>query len=176
MVVDGKKVEVKAAIETSYPGSDGYPIRGFVFSNMHKNPSTDMYVLKCLSPDRKRTLKEYHVPASEAKQRTLTITRSSQKYAPFLKKAQQIPVGYTKMQPDEKYRLQREEEERTKRIRETTGAMVGAMTMAGSERRHEVVKYVLNQSQTFDTSFSKIMRASVGAALGRQIARHTYRK
>lgn len=86
--VNGKKVEVKAAVETSYKGSDGYPIRGFVFSNMKKNPNADKYILKCMSPDRSRTLKEYHIPASQVKQRTLTLTRNS-KYEGFRKKASQ---------------------------------------------------------------------------------------
>ncbi|MGI9525940.1 MAG: hypothetical protein ACR2MS_02395 [Weeksellaceae bacterium] len=86
LVDNGEKVDVKAAIETSYKGSDGYPITGFVFSNMKKNPKTDKYVLKCMSPDRKRVLKTYEIPAKEVKQRTLTITKNS-KYEPFLKKA-----------------------------------------------------------------------------------------
>jgi len=84
--VDGKKVEVKAAVETSYKGSDGHPIKGFVFSNMKKNPSAEKYILKCMSPDRSKTLKEYHVPAGKVKQKTLTITRDG-KYEGFKKKA-----------------------------------------------------------------------------------------
>lgn len=89
LVVNGKKVEVKAAVETSYKGSDGYPITGFVFSNMHTAPDADKYILKCMSPDRRRVLKEYHIPAKEVKQRTLTITKSS-KYEQFKKASDDV--------------------------------------------------------------------------------------
>lgn len=95
MTVDGKKTEVKAAIKTSYKGSDGYPITGFVFSNMKKNPKAEKYILKCMSPDRTKTMKEYHIPAKKIKQRTLTITDNS-KYKDFEKKASAFITLYKK--------------------------------------------------------------------------------
>lgn len=177
MIVDGKKVEVKAAIETSYKGSDGYPITGYVFSNMHKDPSTDLYVLKCMSPDRKRVIKEYHMPASAARQRTLTITRTGGKYEEFLKKAyQDLPYdqyGRQIMQSDEKNALQREQDYVRNKRRELIGAATGTMIMLGPSRVKNIAMAAMGKSELKPVDFKTIVKASMGAAMGRQFARYS---
>lgn len=71
---DGKTIDVKAATYTESRGSDGYPIRGFVFANLHQSPKVEYYLLLCLSPDRSKILTYYLIPSSMARQRTLTLT------------------------------------------------------------------------------------------------------
>lgn len=76
LLVNGHTVDVKAATYTAIKGSDGNPIRGFVFSNMHKDPTSKFYLLLCLSEDRRVVLGYYLLPAGEFRQRTLTLTQS----------------------------------------------------------------------------------------------------
>jgi hypothetical protein len=84
-VNDKHTIDVKSAVWTSYKGSDGYPIQGYVFSNMHLNPTSDFYLLLCLSQDRQQILGYYLVPSSELKQRTLTLTKARiERFAPYL--------------------------------------------------------------------------------------------
>jgi hypothetical protein len=82
--VNGKKVDVKSAIETSYPGSDGYPIRGCVFTNVKQKPTSSFYVFACMSKDRKTIEDTYVIPSHKMKQRTFTLTRRAREtYAPY---------------------------------------------------------------------------------------------
>lgn len=76
LMANGHAVDVKAATYTAIKGSDGNPIRGFVFSNMHKDPTCDFYLLLCLSKDRSTILGYYLIPTGEFRQRTLTLTET----------------------------------------------------------------------------------------------------
>lgn len=84
-VDDKHTIDVKSAVWTTYKGSDGYPIRGYVFANLHPQPTSDFYLLLCLSQDRQQILGYYLVPSSELKQRTLTLTaKRIEAYKPYL--------------------------------------------------------------------------------------------
>lgn len=164
--VNGRKVEVKAAIETSYKGSDGYPITGFVFSNMKTDPSAHKYILKCMSPDRKRVLKEYHIPSSQVKQRTLTLTRKS-KYEKFKKTAGHQPQPYVRgFEPPPTYI---QEDSLKMRVYGTVGMMVGTVAGFGIENSFDV----LRGQHIDETPFIKtLIGAGVGRAIGRGVARY----
>jgi len=84
LMANGKKIDVKAAVYTSYKGSDGNMISGYVFSNMHKEPKCDYYMFMCMSDDRETVQGYYLVPCENHKQRTLTLTRRmAEKLAPY---------------------------------------------------------------------------------------------
>ena len=176
MVVDGKNVEVKAAVETSYKGSDGHPITGFVFSNMKKNPSADRYILKCMSPDRKRVLKEYHIPSGKVKQKTLTITRNS-KYNQFMKKASQPrPYRRGEVPPPRALASQRQPtlKQRTYGV---VGAGIGAVAGYGPKNIYDAAMVVAGkQENTKSVSFKRILATAVlmptGREIGQRIARN----
>ncbi len=163
--VNGRKVEVKAAVETSYKGSDGYPITGYVFSNMKKNPNADKYILKCMSPDRSKVLKEYHIPSSQVKQKTLTLTRNS-KYERFKKKASHQPQPYVRGFQPEPVHVQ--EDSLKVRIYETTGTMVGAVAGFGVKNSIDL----LRGQHVDNTPFVRtLIGAGIGRVIGRQIGK-----
>jgi len=155
--VNGTKVEVKAAVKTKYKGSDGYPIEGYVFSNMKKNPKNDKYILKCLSPDRKRTLKTYEIPSRLVKQKTLTITDNG-KYEKFRKSAS----------------LRRA----ARRLKyETVGSLTGAALAMGPEGIVEAGRSFLGLPYREESvNFSLIVRGAVGATIGRYISSNILRR
>lgn len=161
MQVDGKNVEVKAAVETEYKGSDGYPIRGFVFSNMKKNPKTDKYILKCMSPDRSKVLKQYEIPAGKVKQRTLTITRNS-KYEGFKKNAfrHAQPMGY------EDPRKNSFSETAEEIVYEGTGMAIGAIAGIISPALLQMVRGE-NANIQFQQTVGMLAGGMVGRGMGR---------
>lgn len=163
--VNGQKVEVKAAIETSYKGSDGYPITGYVFSNMKKNPNAQKYILKCMSPDRSRVVKEYHIPAGKVKQRTLTLTRNS-KYENFRKSASH-PQPYVRgFEPIPEFV---QEDSLKMRVYGTSGAVIGAIAGFGVKNSFDVLRGKHIDNTPF---FKTLIGASVGRAIGRGIVKH----
>jgi hypothetical protein len=84
LLVNGHiRVDVKSAIRTSYKGSDGYPIAGWVFSNLHSPPTCDIYILICLNRSRLNIEKIYVIPATMVNQRTVTITKRD-KYGMYI--------------------------------------------------------------------------------------------
>lgn len=170
MIVDGEPVEVKAAIHTEYKGSDGYPIRGFVFSNMKKEPKSKKYIFMCMSPDRSEVLKEYHIPAEKVKQRTLTITRNG-KYEGFRKDAAQI-APYRKYDPyplvqyDLDLKNRREHTDEQVGVKEVVkGALIGAGLVAAAAAFNEIQKGKIEK--TIPVEFDKLL---IGAALGAAIS------
>lgn len=167
MNVDGKRVEVKAVTETEYKGSDGYPIKGFVFSNMKKNPKTDKYILKCLSNDRTKTLKEYHIPAGKVKQKTLTITPNG-KYSPFEKKGHLQPFRKNDVPFQDPAPRRRKKSLRGYAF-EASGFVGGAAVGLGLGRVADIVMYTTGNSKSLpeDVSFKEISGAVIGGALGR---------
>lgn len=170
MNVDGKRVEVKAAIKTSYKGSDGHPITGHVFSNMKANPKNDKYILKCLSPDRKKTLKTYEIPSSEVKQRTLTITDNG-KYEKFKKQAflshkQPARRNDVAFEP----RKKRLNERAREYAYELTGAALGALVIGGPQVTLNTGKAILGlQYKEEKVNFNDMLKMSIGMAIGRQV-------
>jgi hypothetical protein len=176
MMVDGEPVEVKAAIHTEYKGSDGYPIRGYVFSNMKKEPKASKYIFMCMSDDRSKVLKEYHIPAEKVKQRTLTITRNG-KYEGFRKDAAQI-APYRKYDPYPlvQYDLDLENrkghnDERVGVKQVVKGALIGAGLVAAAAAFNEIQKGKVEH--TIPVEFDKLL---IGAALGAAISTRIGRK
>lgn len=80
--VNGHEIDVKAAVRTTSRGSDGNPITGYVFTNLHKPAKVDFYLLLCLDPKRTRVIDFFLLPAKAAPARTITITPDG-KYAPY---------------------------------------------------------------------------------------------
>ena len=157
MRVGNQKVEVKAAKKTKYKGSNGYPVEGYVFSNMKKNPANDKYILKCMSPDRSSVQKTYEIPSSEVKQRTLTITEDG-KYEKFRKKANLKLVARKT-----KYNV--------------LGSVIGAAVLAGPKTSLNVVKGVSGLDYSEESvNFGSVVRAVAGAAIGRSIANNIEQK
>lgn len=72
--VNGHTIDVKAAVKTTSRGSDGNPITGFVFTNLHKPARVDYYLLLCLTPKRDRVIDFFLLPGKAAPARTITIT------------------------------------------------------------------------------------------------------
>lgn len=177
MKIDGKPVEVKAAIETSYKGSDGYPITGHVFSNMKKDPDSKMHILKCMSKDRSKVIKEYHIPSKEIKQNTLTITANG-KYERFRKEAadQIAPYRMYDKKPLNSlhtyYPHDKEDHRMTEDARPKIGGIKGAFIGAGSVAIGSAIlqRQQLSESKTVKVDFdSMLIGAAVGAFLGRKI-------
>lgn len=168
MRVNGRKVEVKAAVETSYKGSDGYPITGFVFSNMKKNPSAEKYILKCMSPDRKRVLKEYHIPSSQVKQRTLTLTRNS-KYERFKKASHPQPF----VRGFEERPTFVQEDSLNMRIAGLTGALIGGVAGFGANNTLDALRGKRVENAPF---VKTLIGASMGRAIARGVVRHEQNK
>lgn len=180
MRIDGVPVEVKAAIKTSYKGSDGYPITGHVFSNMKTDPGSKLHILKCMSPGRRSVLKEYHIPSSEIKQKTLTITANG-KYERFRKEAADQVAPYrmydkrplnslqTYYPDDSREKNLIEEPSRSKpKLGAVSGALigVGAATLASAYAQNKQK----TQSKTVHVNFESILiGAAVGAVIGRKI-------
>jgi hypothetical protein len=185
------KIEVKSAVETEYKGSDGYPIRGYVFSNMKQNPTATKYVLRCMSPDRSSVVKTYEIPVSEAKQKTLTITRNS-KYESFLKKAfmahnpipkernsrdmSDQPSPYrngSSLSMDELshgYDEQRLSNNMKVRAYQGAGALLGFSVGFGLQNVTSLVKVVAGQESRLErVNFSDILKATAGAMVGSTI-------
>lgn len=75
LMVDGRSVDVKGGVKTTSRGSDGNPIVGYVFANLHPDPKVEFYLLACLGK-RREVLTYYFIPSSMAKQQTLTLTRA----------------------------------------------------------------------------------------------------
>lgn len=177
MRVDGKPVEVKAAIETSYKGSDGYPITGHVFSNMKKDPGSKLHILKCMSPNRSKVLKEYHIPSKEIKQNTLTITANG-KYERFRKEASDQPAPYRMYDkrplnslhtyyPDD-----REAREMSAVSKPKIGAIKGAAIGAGAVTLASALSQYQQRtlSKTVHVDFeSLLIGTAIGAVIGRKI-------
>jgi hypothetical protein len=179
MKINGKPVEVKAAIETSYKGSDGYPITGHVFSNMKTDPNSKLHILKCMSKDRKRVLKEYHIPSKEIMQKTLTITGNG-KYERFRKQAadqaspyrmyDKRPLNSLKTYyPDDSVEREMIEVPKPKpKLGSVKGVLmgVGAATLASLYDQRKQQTY----NKTVSVEFDKILiGAAVGAVIGRKI-------
>ena len=80
LIANGKKVEVKAAIETTTTGSDGNPITGVVFSNIGKG--ADVYHLIEMSPDRSRQKGSWSLYPGEIPGVTFTVTRKKRSELP----------------------------------------------------------------------------------------------
>jgi len=180
MRIDGKPVEVKAAIETSYKGSDGYPITGHVFSNMKLDPGSKLHILKCMSPNRKKVLKEYHIPSKNIMQKTLTITANG-KYEGFRKQASDQASPYRMYDkrplnslntyyPDESrnHRMIEEAPRGKPRLGALKGALIGAGTVAVATAYSQHQQKSL--SKTVNVDFEKLLiGAAVGAVIGRKI-------
>lgn len=166
--VNGKNVEVKSVTETSYPGSDGYPIRGFVFSNMKKNPKAEKYILRCLSKDRKKVVKKYEIPASKVKQRTLTLTRNS-KYEGFKKDAflsQSRPHGFEQPKKRSLKGFLRQ------KGYEAAGAVIGSMIGGGKAPVIQMGRAMLGYSVDMkDVKFKNYLGMAVGATAGKNIGK-----
>lgn len=177
MRVDGKPVEVKAAIETSYKGSDGYPITGHVFSNMKTDPGSKTHILKCMSKDRSRVLKEYHIPSKEIKQKTLTITANG-KYERFKKEAADQAAPYRMYDkrplnslktyyPDDSV-----EHEMVKVPKPKLGSVKGALIGVGAATLASIYdqRKQMTSREVVKVDFDKILiGAAVGAVIGRKI-------
>jgi hypothetical protein len=185
------KIEVKSAVETEYKGSDGYPIKGYVFSNMKANPNATKYILRCMSPDRSKVVKTYEIPASEAKQQTLTITNKS-KYESFLKKAfmahdpmpkernvrtrsdQPSPTrGGSTMTMDELghgYAEERLSSDLKIKAYQAGGALVGFSLGLGLQNTVNLAKVIAGQESKLEkVDFSDVMKATAGALVGSTI-------
>lgn len=103
LVNESIRVDVKAISYVEYKGSDGYPIRGWIASNMSKPPTCDYYIMVCLDETRTREVKTYVIPATLLNQTSLTIT-SKDKFFNYIdaynqfdhmkKKAHLQPVGF----------------------------------------------------------------------------------
>lgn len=96
------RVDVKSISYTEYKGSDGYPIRGWVCSNMSNPPTCDYYVIVCLDKTRTQEVKTYVIPATLLLQTSLTIT-SKDRFANYINAYHQFnhmkishtqPVGF----------------------------------------------------------------------------------
>lgn len=166
MNVDGSKVEVKSVVQTEYKGSDGYPIKGFVFSNMKTNPNADRYILRCLSPDRSKVLKKYEIPANQVKQRTLTITDNS-KYEKFRKQASQTqPIGLDGRSPHRKKRLK--DSVRSAKF-QAIGMAVGATLGYGPIRAAKDIAGMT--SKTENANFGNLLGMAIGTAIGKNVGK-----
>lgn len=103
LVNESIRVDVKSISYTEYKGSDGYPIRGWVCSNMSNPPTCDYYVIVCLDKTRTVEVKTYVIPAHLLLQTSLTIT-AKDRFANYIgayhlfnhmkKKAHMQPVGF----------------------------------------------------------------------------------
>lgn len=139
--VDGRTVDVKSATYTETKGSDGYPIRAFVFANLHEQPKVDFYLLMCLSQDRSEILTYYLIPASMARQRTLTLTAAKarelasykENLTPLNKTAAQklYHEGMDRMLRHETYRFVTPTTDMNNRLINAGGAAAGAMVFGG---------------------------------------------
>ena len=81
----GRRIEVKGVVETTTRGSDGYPIRAYVASNIHPETTrATHYVVALMNADRSRIRDMYVLPASKVTGRTLSLTRKKlQELAPY---------------------------------------------------------------------------------------------
>ena len=189
LLINGKKVDVKAAIRTEYKGSDGYPIRGYVFTNMSPIKKCDFYLLLCLSPDRNRVEKTYVIPADEVLQRTVTITERT-KYKNYenawdsMKKKANLAVYRT----DDKQGLNRSARAKSSPKRGTApdtlrkklygagGAVAGAAIGAGVPTVVSIGKSIVGKQEAQENAVNyKSMLGSaggfvVGGMLGRRLA------
>lgn len=75
--VNGQEVDVKAAIKTKYEDPRGYPVEGYVFSNLKASPQLDYYILVCLDGERDKIEDTYIIPSDRVQQRTVTITKNT---------------------------------------------------------------------------------------------------
>lgn len=168
---DGKKIEVKSAIKTKYKGSDGYPVEGYVFSNMKNNPKSDKHILKCLSPDRKKVIKEYEIPSSDIKQRTLTITENG-KYEKFKKRAflAQPQVADASGRVIGQRTKKKKRKSKRKRKYETVGAIVGATAVGGPDAMINAGRSILGlQYREEAVNFKNMFKMTAGAVVGKSI-------
>lgn len=164
--VNGKGVEVKAAIKTRYKGSDGYPIEGYVFSNMKRNPSADKYVLKCMSPDRSRVVARYEIPAKKVKQMTLTITDNG-KYSQY-KVAHPQPARFGDDPFVPSNALQPRQKSLEQQMHEMAGMAAGSLI--GGALTHAALVFQ-RKSAVFDVDFRQATGAAVGGIVGRRIGK-----
>jgi hypothetical protein len=190
MRVNGRKVDVKSAIETSYKGSDGYPIKGYVFTNLHPEPTADYYVLVCLSRDRKKIKEVYVVPTRKFKQGTLTLTSSMrEKLAPYKGAWEQLktasflaPNVYRRNDPipinrrDEKEKKKKRDGAMTTRSLKhqvplaVLGTVAGYYAPSALKKIQHGNKYVEQ-----DGDFGSIIGAATGMVVGLQAGKHLER-
>lgn len=177
LLVDGHlRVDVKACIHTSYKGSDGYHIRGWVFSNLHNPPTCDLYVLVCLDRTRQEPEKFYIIPASAVMQRTVTITKRDKymayknawgwvkKMSELKKEATLVPISFEMPQPARRGdRPFDRYEEPNPQLLDIAKRL--ALTVGGGYLGHEIAKTISPANRTMGAGLG----AALGMAAGRQL-------
>lgn len=84
LLVDGVRVDVKAAKSNVYTNKEtGHVSQGYFFGINKREPTCDLYLLCCLRED-ESIGDQYYVPSEFARVSTLTITPTGAKYRQFL--------------------------------------------------------------------------------------------
>lgn len=177
LVVNGHKVDVKSAVRTSYKGSDGYPIRGFVFTNLKKGADCDFYAMACLDDDRKGIKRLYIIPSSDLQQRTLTLTAAAEKkYAEYkndmsgLKKQANV---YRRGDPNPLgYRDSRILRDNDKTWRDAVYPVLGGL--AGGATASTIVPAKTENGYSYREG--RLMPTIGGTILGMQVGKHMAKK